>query len=308
MRVLLTGASGMLAAEVVPQLSAHGYAVVQTDFRPRSAEITQLDICDFEKVFSEIAQVNPDMIFHLGAETDVDLCEQDPDHAFRVNTLGTENIVLACRKNRIPLVYISTGSVFPGQSKQPYTEFDAPGPVNVYARSKLQGEHIIQQLLHEYYIVRAGWMVGGWEIDKKFVYKIVLQLLEGKKELRVVSDKFGSMTFTKDFAANLIKVARSGHFGTYHLANQGVASRYAIAVKIVEYMGLAKQVKVIAIDSSQYPLPAPRPDFEVIRNYRLDLMGKNEMPPWQDSLRAYIDLNKDKGNFSTGIFSAEKDR
>ena len=296
----------MLAAEVVPQLLAYGYEVVQTDFRPRSAEITQLDICDFEKVFSEIAQVNPEIIFHLGAETNVDLCEQNPDHAFRVNTLGTENIVLACQKNKIPLVYISTGSVFSGQSKTPYTEFDAPGPVNVYAQSKLQGEHIVQRLLHEYYIVRAGWMVGGWEIDKKFVYKILLQPLEGKKELLVVSDKFGSMTFTKDFAANLLKIVSNGHYGTYHLANQGVASRYDIVVKIVEYMGLTKQVKVVAIDSSQYPLPAPRPDFEVIRNYRLDLMKKNEMPRWEDSLRAYINFNKDNGNFSREMFPAEK--
>lgn len=296
----------MLAAEVVPQLAAHGHEVIQTDFRPRSAEIAQLDICDSGKVFSEISHIHPDTIFHLGAETNVDLCEQNPDHAFRVNTLGTENIALACLKNNIPLVYVSTGSIFPGQSKTPYTEFDQPGPVNVYAQSKLQGEYIVQRLLRDYYIVRACWMVGGWEIDKKFVYKIILQILDEKKELRVVADKFGSLTFTKDFAANLMKIVSSGHYGTYHLANQGVASRYDIAVKIVEYMGLAKQVKVVAIDSSQYPLPATRPDFEVIRNYRLDLMGRNEMPHWQDSLRAYIDLNKDKGNFSKESISSER--
>ena len=134
-------------------------------------------------------------------------------------------------------------------------------------------------------------MVGGWEIDKKFVYKIVQQLKEGKKELQVVADKFGSPTFTKDFAKNFMNIIQTGRYGHYHLTHKGSCSRYDIAVKIVEFMGLADKVKVNPIDSGQFPLPAPRADSEKMRNYKLDLLGLNNMPSWEDSLRDYIKTN-----------------
>ena len=230
----------------------------------------------------------------MAAETDVDRCEREPDHAFKVNTIGTENIVLACQKYGVKLVYISTAAVFFGDQEDPYTEFDMPKPVNVYAQSKLQGEIIVRNLLSEYFIVRAGWMVGGWEIDKKFVYKIVQQLKEGKTELRVVSDKFGSPTFTKDFAKNLMALVKTDRYGLYHMTNNGSGSRYDIAVKIVQLMGLKNKVIVSAIDSAQVPLPAPRACFEMLRNYKLDLIGLNLMPHWEKSLEEYIRLNKDR--------------
>ncbi len=292
MNIFLTGASGMLAAEVTPKLISLGHGVIQTDVRPRMEGIIALDIADEKRVFEKISMAKPDYVFHLAAETNVDLCEQKPDHAFRINTLGTENIVLACQKFDIPLLYVSTSSVFPGVKKEPYTEFDAPNPVNVYAKSKLGGEIVVQKLLQRYFIVRAGWMVGGWDIDKKFVYKIVQQLKEGKKELRVVSDKFGSPTFTKDFANHLMNIVNTGRYGIYHLTNKGSCSRYDMAVKIVEFMGLKGQVKIQPISSDEFPLPAPRADSEMVRNYKLDLLGFNNMPEWQESLEYYIKTNK----------------
>jgi dTDP-4-dehydrorhamnose reductase len=208
--------------------------------------------------------------------------------------LGTENIALACQKYNVKLVYISTAAVFAGDKQEPYTEFDQPRPANLYGESKLQGEYIVRNLLSEYFIVRAGWMVGGWEIDKKFVYKIVQQLKEGKTELKAVSDKFGTPAFTKDFARNLVALVSTGRYGLYHLANQGTCSRYDIAVKIVEFMGLSGKVRVSAVSSDAFPLPAPRGRSEMIRNYRLDLIGLNLMPHWEDSLKEYININKNK--------------
>src|SRR5208337_23521 len=101
-----------------------------------------------------------------------------------------------------------------------YIEFDIPRPANVYGHSKLQGEIIVTNLLSEYFIVRAGWMVGGWEIDKKFVYKIVQQLKGGEGALKVVSDKFGSPTFTKDFARNIVALVKTDRYGLYHMTNK----------------------------------------------------------------------------------------
>lgn len=288
MKIFLTGASGMLAAEVIPKLRAHGHEVLASDLRPRLASMALLDITNLNQIKKEFSRTQPDYVFHLAAETDVDLCEQRPDHAFRVNTLGTENIALACQQWNIPLLYISTAGVFSGEKKEPYTEFDTPHPANVYGRSKWQGEIIVRDLLSRHYIIRAGWMVGGWEIDKKFVYKIVHQILEGKKELRVVADKFGSPTFTKDFARNLMTVIETNRYGLYHMTNTGTCSRYEVAVKIVELMNLKDDIKVLPISSDEFPLPAPRARSEMMRNYKLELLGLNHMPHWQESLAAYI--------------------
>ena len=294
MKIVVTGAAGMLAAEVIPELKRGGHEVVSFDLNQRLPDIQAIDIRDPGQVFDVVGKIKPDYVFHLAAETNVDLCEQDRDHAFKVNTFGTENIALACQKFKVKLVYISTAGVFFGDKPEPYTEFDHPRPANIYGESKLQGEHIVRNFLCEYFIVRAGWMVGGWEIDKKFVYKIVQQLKEGKAELKAVSDKFGTPTFTKDFARNLAALVPTGRYGLYHMANKGTCSRYDIAVKIVEFMGLSGKVRVSPVSSDAFPLPAPRGRSEMMRNYRLDLLGLNQMPHWEDSLKGYIHLNKNK--------------
>ena len=294
MKILITGAAGMLAAEVIPVLIKEDHEVVQTDIHQRLPVIGRLDIREKDEVFTEIERIKPDYVFHLGAETNVDLCEQEPEHAFRSNATGTENMALACKEFDIKMLYISTTSVFSGDKLEPYNELDTPNPVNVYAKSKLEGERTVQKLLSEYFIIRAGWMIGGWELDKKFVYKIVQQLKSGKKELTVVNDKFGSPTFTKDFAANLMNVINTEKYDLYHMTNKGTCSRFDMAVKIVEFMGLENKVKVNPVSSDQYPLPAPRPRSEMAQNYRLDLLGLNNMPFWQDSLHEYINVNRDK--------------
>jgi len=294
MKILITGSAGMLAAEIVPALIKARHDVIQTDINQRLPDIEALDVTNIDKVFNKVKNSRPDYIFHLGAETDVDLCEKDSDHAFKVNTLGTENIALACQEFGSSLLYVSTGGVFSGDKPLPYTEFDAPKPINIYAKSKLEGELVAKNLLTKYFIMRAGWMIGGWELDKKFVYKIVQQLKDGKKELNVVSDKFGSPTFTKDFAANLMNVINTKRYGLYHMANKGTCSRYDMAVKIVEFMGFKGKVELNPINSAQFPLPAPRTRSEMMHNYKLELLGINNMPNWQESLADYIKINKDK--------------
>jgi len=294
MKGILTGAAGMLAAEVGPQLKNSGFELTSIDINQRLTEIEKLDITDKDALFKLVERVKPGFIFHLAAETDVDRCEREPDHAYKVNTIGTENVALACQKYGVKLLYVSTAGVFFGDQQDPYTEFDHPRPANVYGHSKLQGEVIVKNLLSEYFIVRAGWMVGGWEIDKKFVYKIVQQLKSGATELKVVSDKIGSPTFTKDFAKNIVPLIKSERYGLYHMTNQGSGSRYDIALKIVELMGFKDKVKVHAINSAQFPLPAPRARSEMMRNYHLDLVGLNQMPHWEKSLEEYIRANKNR--------------
>jgi len=288
----------MLASAVITTLEKSGdnifnspITLVKSDINLRLPDIQKVDVSILNNVEDWVISEKPDFIFHLAAETDVDLCEKNPEHAYKTNYIGTENIALMCQKYDLPCLYISTAGVFPGDKIEPYNEFDKPHPVNIYGWSKLYGEIVIKQLLKKYFIVRAGWMVGGWEIDKKFVYKIVRQLLDGKKEINVVNDKYGTPTFTVDFAENLLLLLVTKRYGLYHMANKGWATRYDIAKKIVEFMNLNGKVKVNPICSAEFPLPAQRARSEMMHNLHLDLIGLNKMPPWLESLEKYIKTN-----------------
>ena len=291
MKVLVTGAGGMLGASVVDVLRDDGaHQIVTTGRNAGGATDIVMDVRDWSAVTAVVADVRPELVIHLTAETDVDRCEREPDHAYATNAFGTENVVMACREHEATLTYVSTANVFDGEKVEPYTEYDVPGSINAYGKSKLAGERIVTRILDRYYIFRSGWMVGGWEIDKKFVYKIV-QLCRTEKELKVVDDKFGSPTFTRDFTATMIAVVATRRYGLYHLTNKGTASRWEIACEIVRLLGKEGDIEVSPVSSAQFPLPAPRPRSEMLRNLKLELLGLNTMPEWRESLRQYINEN-----------------
>jgi len=290
MRVLVTGAAGMLGTALCKILKEKSYEVYATDMNAEGEGIEFLDVRSYEQVNKAVNKYKPDIVMHLAAETDVDKCELEPDHAYLTNTIGTQNVALACQKRDIIMVYISTIGVFDGNKPEPYTEFNEPNPINVYGKSKLWGERIVQSLLRKYYIVRAGWMMGGGpRKDKKFVAKIVKQILEGKKELKIVNDKFGSLTYTVDFSKCLVDLIETGYYGLYHCTNKGYASRYEIAREIVVYLG-RNDIEVKPVSSAYFPLPAPRARSEACYNYKLELLKMNNMRTWGEALKEYIDL------------------
>lgn len=290
-KVIVTGAAGMLGTDLCPLLSKNNFKVYRTDLYAENKDFDILDIRQKGQVSNYVKKVNPEMVMHLAAETDVDKCEKKPEHAFLTNTKGTENIALTCQALNIPMVFISTGAVFDGEKEGGYTETDAPKPLSVYGDSKLKAEWIIQSVLTKYYIVRAGWMIGGHKKDKKFVWKII-QILKTKKEISVVTDKFGSPTFTKDFSKGIVDIISSGQYGLYHCVNKGICRRFDIAEKIVEYLD-GKDVVVKPVTSEAFPLPAPRGKSEALLNHKLSLMGMNNMRPWQEALKEYIEEAKE---------------
>ena len=270
----------MLGTDLCCELIAQGYRVFATD-------IQEMDVRDSRQVKCVFGETCPDLVFHLAARTDVDGCEQQPDEAYRTNTVGTQNIALACQAVNIPLVYISTISVFDGSKCEPYTEFDTPNPQSWYSRSKYEGEKIVERLLQRYYIVRAGWMFGGGPEDKKFVAKII-ELARTHSELKIVDDKFGSPTYTRDFSRAVIKLSQTGWYGLYHSVNTGTpCSRYEFAQKILEYAGI-QNCKLTPVSSAWFPLAAPRPRMEATRNLHAELLGLDLMRPWQIALADYI--------------------
>lgn len=278
--ILVTGANGMVGSYVCDT-----FAQEQKNGLLALTDIPEMDVTDHDKVFRLFDKHQPMVVLHLAAETNVDLCETEVDHAFRVNTMGTQNVALACQRYDAVMVYISTGMVFDGKKDVVKTEFATPSPVNVYSKAKYEGEKIVQGLLDRYFIFRAGWMIGGGKKDKKFVGKMI-ELCKTKKIVQAVDDKFGSPTFARDFLGGIKKVIQTGQFGLYHLVNSGVVSRYEIAKEIVRIMGV--DVEVVPVSSDKFPLPAPRAESEAMRNYKLDLMGINPMPKWEDSLEKYI--------------------
>jgi dTDP-4-dehydrorhamnose reductase len=277
---LVIGARGMLGIDLCRILQTPGSVVEGLD-------LPELDVRDADQVFAALADRRPERVFHLAALTDVDGCERNPDAAYYTNTLGTHNVALACQRHGIELIYVSTLAVFDGEKAEAYDEFDTPAPRSVYSRSKYQGELLVQRLVPHHYIVRAGWLFGGGHEDKKFVAKM-MELSRQKSELKVVDDKFGSPTYTRDFSCGLAKLVTTGQYGTYHMVNTGApASRLEVARHIIEYAGI-DTCRLLAVSSAEFPLPAPRPRMEAGRNYQLELRGWNWMRPWQAALQEYI--------------------
>lgn len=274
-KVLVTGGEGILGS------------YLHEAFDTIVTGIDLLDVRDRTQVFDVIEKVRPGLVLHLAAETDVDLCERDPDHAYKTNTIGTLNVALACQWFDVDMVYISTVGVFGGEDKAgAYTEFDAPSPVSVYGKSKLEGERIVKALLSQFYVVRAGWMMGGGRTkDHKFVGKIGRLALECDT-LNIVGDKFGSPTYARQFVQNLRVLVDSRYYGTYHMVNTGMCSRYEMALGIVQTLGL--KTVLVEVNSAHFPLAAPRPRNEAAQNYKLELLGLNRMSRWDVALRQYL--------------------
>lgn len=286
-KIIFTGAGGM-AGSYIDKTMWHGEVVKTTR---KDFDITKLD--EVESYFAR-AQGEVSAIVHLAAETDVDKCEKEYDHAYLVNTIGTENMVYQALRYNIPLLYVSTVGVFGGDNQMgPFHEFSKPNPANNYAWTKLYGEQIVQYHLSRYFIVRAGWMMGGVERDKKFVMKIIKQILDGKKEIFGLEDTIGSPTYAKDLIETISRLIRTEWWGIYHATNNGIMSRYEMAKIICGE--IAPEIKVTRVRGDFFKLPARRPLSEASENRMLTMRGLNQMSRVEDAVVAYVNEIKQSG-------------
>jgi dTDP-4-dehydrorhamnose reductase len=281
--ILVTGGFGMVGSHLLEVFGAHDLYL--TDLNAAD-EAHRLDCRNRADVSAMIGRVCPDVVLHMAAETDVDRCEREVDHAFRSNALATLNIALECQRFDIPLAYVSTAGVFDGTKPEPYNEFDIPNPVNVYALSKLEGERFVQTFVPRHYIVRAGWMFGGSARDKKFVGKIAAMCQSGGAEIKAVDDKFGCPTYAVDLLNAIKTLIHSNFYGVYHIVNAGSCSRYDVAVEISRFLGC--DARIVPVCSAHFPLSAPRPRSEVSRPYKFELLGLGQMRGWREALAEYL--------------------
>lgn len=281
-KLLITGSSGMLGGYVIRRLEKENYDIIA----PSRAE---LDLIQPKNVYDFISNAMPDFILHLGAETDVDLCERNPRLAGIVNHLTTRAVALAARDTKAYMVYISTSTVFGGAEVKPlYYELDIPSPINYYGKSKLFGEREIENIYPDNsFIIRAGWMVGGGPShDHKFVGKIIKQINSGAERLRVVSDKYGTITLASNLADFIILSLKSHRVGLVHYASSGIVSRFDIAKELADLTSYKGEIDPVS--SKEFLLSAPRPVFDGISSLYIDSNASNAPGFWRDDLRVYM--------------------
>lgn len=250
-----------------------------------SGKFLKLDFTDSDAAFDVVSGQNPDVIVHAGAYTDVDGCERDPEKAYRVNGLGTRNIVVAAGRFDAAVVYISTDYVFDGMKGSPYREDDKVNPVSEYGKSKLCGEKYVQQFSQKYFILRSGWLFGRNRTN--FVQSIRDALVSGKT-YRAAGDMKGSPTCTQDLSAAVRNLISTRKYGVYHVTNSGVCSRYELGLEIKKLMDIPVKGRVEEVKLDDLKLAAKRPRNSVLENFCYISEGFKPMPEWRDALKRFL--------------------
>jgi dTDP-4-dehydrorhamnose reductase len=284
-RVLVTGAQGMLASALLPLL------------RPQhevwGVDIKEFDIGDEVAVYRAFRDFRPEFVYHLAALTDVDGCEANPRLAERVNADGTRNVARACAEIGAAVLYVSTDYVFDGRGSRPYTEDDCPNPISVYGLTKLRGEQYVQANAARHVIARSSWLYGP--NGKNFVATI-LKLAKERGELSVVSDQRGSPTYTRHLANKLVELMASRGFGVFHVTGSGGCSWFEFAEAIVRSGGYP-QVRVHPITTQASGRLARRPAYSILQNRRLELSHLTSLPGWTEGLTQYLAEGRGGGEF-----------
>jgi dTDP-4-dehydrorhamnose reductase len=276
----------MVGAAVIPEFEMSGATVVATDIRPGWRK---LDVRRSDEVRRAVAEVAPNLILHLAAETDLEVCERERQHCWSTNAEAVSQVAKIASSADIPLVYVSTAGVFDGMKHGPYVESDQPSPVNQYGRSKLAGERAVVATCRRYFILRAGWMIGGGRVDHKFVGLILGQVAAGAQEINAVGDKWGSPTYNFDFARCVRALVKTEAYGIYHVASGGQPSRFEVAAHILDQLNRT-DITLVKVESSYFSdrYPCRRPRSEWLQNAELERLGINLMRPWTEALDEYL--------------------
>jgi dTDP-4-dehydrorhamnose reductase len=276
MRIEVIGSRGQLGRELLRTLSA-------TSHRGSGHDVESVDICEPASVAALLDAVRPDAVINCAAWTRVDAAEAEEAAAYRVNAEGPRILAEACRSRGILLCHLSTDYVFAGTATEPIDESAMPDPRSAYGRGKLAGEEAVRSVLASHLVVRTAWLYG--QEGPNFVLTM-LRLARARGRLRVVSDQWGSPTWTGHLAPALVRLVELGASGTYHLTNSGSTTWHGLAEAIVEEAGLG--VPVEPLTTAEYPTAAPRPAYSVLANRAWLELGEAALPPWRDGLRAYL--------------------
>jgi len=288
-KIYIAGCGGMLG-EAFHEEFKDEYLLKCTDKDVNEDWLSFLDFRDTKAYREEVKKFNPNFLFHLGAYTDLEFCEENADDTYMTNTLAVENAVHIANELNIPILYISTAGIFDGK-KELYDDWDLPNPLGVYARSKYLGERFVCENALRFIICRAGWMMGsGPKKDKKFIQKLMKQLKDGKKELHIVNDKDGTPTYTHDFARTVKELIQKEYWGLYNCVCGGQTSRFEVAQELLKILGKENEIKITPVESDFFKdiYYANRPASERLITIKLNLREVNKMRDWRVALQEYI--------------------
>ena len=299
MKFFVTGVNGQLGHDVMNNLISRGHIGVGSDIAltyngvmdnsaVTTAEYISLDITNKEAVIKTITAVKPDAVIHCAAWTAVDLAEDEDKIplVFKINADGTKYIAEACKQIDAKLLYLSTDYVFDGQGTTPWKpDCKEYNPLNIYGKSKLEGELAVANTLSKYFIVRIAWVFG---LNGKNFIKTMINVGKTHSEVRVVNDQIGTPTYTYDLSRLLVDMCESDKYGYYHATNEGgFISWYDFCVEIYKQYGLS--TKVIPVSTSEYGLSkAKRPFNSRLDKSKLVEKGFKPLPDWKDALARYL--------------------
>lgn len=299
MKILVTGVGGQLGHDVMNELIKRGHTGIGSDIAPvysgiadsspiTTADYVPMDITDKQSVTQIITDIKPDAVIHCAAWTAVDAAEDEDNKAKAalINSEGTRNIADACKDIDAKMIYISTDYVFDGQGTTPW-EPDCKdyAPLNVYGKTKLDGEFAVSEILEKYFIVRIAWVFG---LNGKNFIKTMLNVGKTHPEVRVVNDQIGTPTYTLDLSRLLIDMVESNKYGYYHATNEGgYISWYDFTCEIYKQAGLS--TKVTPVSTAEYGLSkAARPFNSRLDKKKLTENGFTPLPVWQDAVKRYL--------------------
>lgn len=284
-RIMLLGATGQVGRELQRSLAPLGEVI--------SVDRKSVDLVKPDGIYQVIDQVQPTLIVNAAAYTAVDQAETEFEQAKIVNAEAPTLLARAAQQLEATLVHISTDYVFDGRKSSPYSEWDAPNPVNVYGQSKLIGEEGIRQACDHHMILRTAWVYGTY--GKSNFVKTMLRLGAERDEVRVVADQIGTPTWSGDLAQAMTQLLfkfSPDIAGTYHFTNSGVASWYDFAIAIFEeakHLGFPLKVqRIVPVTTPEYPTPAPRPAYSVLSCQKIAAVLGNHPRHWLQGLRQML--------------------
>lgn len=278
-RALITGAAGLLASALAPELERRGWVVDRLGKE-------RLDVTHEPDVLAAVQESPPDVVFHCAAYTAVDMAESERERAFRVNRDGAGTVARVCGRHAL-MVYPSTDYVFSGGATVPYAPEDPTGPLNVYGASKLAGEERVAEAASRYLIARTSWLFGSG--GRNFVDRM-LELAEGGAgPLAVVHDQTSRPTWSSDLAEALVDLVEVGATGVFHVAGGGQATWCELAREALALRGLG--VGVEAVTTAAFGAPAARPGFSVLALEETERILGRPMRHWRDALARYLETS-----------------
>ncbi len=281
-KALIIGANGQLGSDIDSCLLKHNYVTLIPNH-------SELDIVDFEKIKQYLSNHKPDVVINTAAYHHVDLCEENPELATKINTVAPTNLSIICKEMNIKFIHFSTDYVFDGVKHKPYIESDYPNPLNVYGRTKFEGEKGVMLENSHALVIRISAIYGVNPCRAKnglnFI-QLMLKLAKEKDELNVVGDEIVSPTATYDIANLLPILIEKEVCGIIHLTSEGECSWHEFASEIFNYTHT--QIKLNKVDSAFFPAKTPRPKYSVLENESIKSKGIQSLPHWRDALHNYL--------------------